>query len=357
MSLTTLTKEDAQARGILDLILPTEKVVFGKPLVFPGLTTNAAVVGTAFDYLMRFEMERRFQDVKASIWVAQVVIVRLRAHFRDAATSSMPFPARGATMDEAMARRWMTLVVEARDAVSAYAKLPKPTRTDQVAIAHHALTLARIDVLHRARYVDEKVGIEAPEDAEDCVRLLEAVPWHELVSGSPVVLNPTFGQASKRVGGADADVICGSRLIDFKATKTVAPRETLRQLLGYLILAREARRDDSAFPEITELVAYYARHRHVEVVPTVRFTSHPRFEEVCRLFLERADELGGVRAAFGDTMNDDADMPSVRSPVATSPRQVTKKASKSPEPSAPRRKPGARVAQRGNKASRKGRAR
>jgi hypothetical protein len=357
MSLTTLTKEDAPAKGILDLILPTEKLVFGKPLLFPALTTNAAVVGTAFDYLMRFEMERRFQDVKANPWLAQVVILRLRAHFQDAATRSTPFPSRGATMDEAMARRWTVLVVEARDAVSAYAKLTKPTKSDQVVIARHALTLARIDVLHRARYVDKNVGIDVPEDAEDCVRLLEAVPWHELAPEPPVVLNPTFGQASRRVGGADADVISGNRLIDFKATKTVSPRETLRQLVGYLILAREARRDDPTFPEITELVAYYARHRHVEVVPTARFTSHPRFDEVCRLFLERADELGGLHAAFGDVMKDDTDMPAVGFPLATSPRQITKKMSKARVPSAPRRMPGARLAKRGNKTSRKGRTR
>ena len=331
MSLTTLTKEDALAKGILDLILPTEKLVFGKPLLFPALTANAAVVGTAFDYLMRFEMERRFQDVKANPWLAQVVILRLRAHFQDAAPRSTPFRSRGATMDGVMARRWMVLVVEARNAVSAYVKLTNPTKGDQIVIAHHALTLARIDVLHRARYVDEKVGIEVPEDAEDCVRLLEAVPWRELVPGLPVVLNPTFGQASKRVGGADADVISGNRLIDFKTTKTVSPRETLRQLVGYLILAREARRDDPTFPEITELVAYYARHRHVEVVPTARFTSHPRFDEVCRLFRERADELGGVRAALGDTVNDDLDVPAVGFPAATSPRQVTKRRSKARE--------------------------
>jgi len=196
-------------------------------------------------------------------------------------------------MDAPTARRWIDLVGNAREAVGTFTNAAAPSHGNLIDLARHALYLARIDLFFRAKYVDEKVGTADPSDMDDCIRLLEAGPWDELISGGPVLLNPTFGEPSRRVGGADADMICGNRVIDFKVMKQVAPREILRQLVGHLILAREARCAAPSFPEITELVTYYARRRHVDVIQASRFTDHPRFEEACGWFWARADRLFG----------------------------------------------------------------
>ena len=52
-------------------------------------------------------------------------------------------------------------------------------------------------------------------------------PWH---------LNPTFAQ-SAALGGADADIICGGLLVDWKSTtqKRIVGRSELWQIAGYLL--------------------------------------------------------------------------------------------------------------------------
>ena len=54
----------------------------------------------------------------------------------------------------------------------------------------------------------------------------------------PILLNPTFGKASRMVGGADADIVAGGMLIDIKTTKKPKlDRRHFDQLAGYYALA------------------------------------------------------------------------------------------------------------------------
>jgi hypothetical protein len=120
-----------------------------------------------------------------------------------------------------------------------------------------------------------------PLAAEDCVRLLEAVQWDELRLQVPICLNPTFGDSSSAVGGADGDIISCSRLIETKSGVKVKLRDDLRQLVGYLILAH------LEGTELVELVLYYVRYNAVLVWPTAAFAEHPAFVETCDRFVKR----------------------------------------------------------------------
>lgn len=71
-----------------------------------------------------------------------------------------------------------------------------------------------------------------------------------------VIMNPTF-EGSKDVGGADADLIIGNRLVDLKTVKTIKAdrfRRWVYQLVGYALLDY---RDEY---KISELSIYFARH-------------------------------------------------------------------------------------------------
>lgn len=76
-----------------------------------------------------------------------------------------------------------------------------------------------------------------------------------LLGQVPAILNPNFG-ASRMLGGADADLIVGHRLIDIKTTKVKpAPgRQYLWQLAGYVLSDLE-----NEF-EIAEVGFYFSRH-------------------------------------------------------------------------------------------------
>lgn len=68
------------------------------------------------------------------------------------------------------------------------------------------------------------------------------------------MLNPNFG-ASPFLGGADADLILGKRLIDIKTVKKAeASRQYLWQLAGYVLS------DLENLYEIEEVGFYFARH-------------------------------------------------------------------------------------------------
>jgi len=54
--------------------------------------------------------------------------------------------------------------------------------------------------------------------------------------GDKAVLNPTFGRVSQALGGADADLIVGDRLLDIKTSVNPSPTPTEPyQLLGYAL--------------------------------------------------------------------------------------------------------------------------
>lgn len=82
-------------------------------------------------------------------------------------------------------------------------------------------------------------------------------------------MNPSFGASSALVGGADADLIAGDELIDWKVVKR--PRQGLRshlaQLAGYAILSQMEGRP------LKTCSLYFARHGITLSIPTAELLS------------------------------------------------------------------------------------
>ena len=72
MSLKSFVQvEDVRARLRVDLIMP----VLGpaREILAPPLTKNYSLVGTAFDYLLRFHLQRWNPEANTSDWIAQKI--------------------------------------------------------------------------------------------------------------------------------------------------------------------------------------------------------------------------------------------------------------------------------------------
>lgn len=259
----------------------------------PRVYQNPSLTGTAFDYFLRFELQRRAPHAKHTKWVAEQVPTILEASVMLGREADLVFlggkdsyiPA-----DE-LGHRVGIVCERARAAVDGYARGAAPSPEGLREIAAWAARLAKIDGIYRRREVDPTFE-EAPSDlVAELVDLLAVVPFDRLIHPDRMLLNPTFGEASALVGSADADLISGDVLLDFKTTKSSEVRgEHMDQLFGYFLLNRRA-----GFPEVKRVGLYFSRYGRTRFGETAVWTQKAEFAETERWFFKRAEEVYGSK--------------------------------------------------------------
>ncbi|MEW6106047.1 MAG: hypothetical protein AB1563_06755 [Bacillota bacterium] len=291
-----------------------------EPLRVKPRSSHYALVGTAFDYLLRFELQRRAPHAVAERWVAESALdllerdldaistwgggcsVRGIEQFVDPHHDVVRRLRRSSLLSEAakreiavgvaahkVAQRARRIIEGAKRAVAAYVKRKRPSATTQADLAGHAIRLARLDPVMRALRLDPQFEVVDPADVHDLLDMLALVPFDALLHPHEMRLNPTFGDASRLVGGADADLLTGDLLVDFKVTTAhEVPGRNLDQLLGYFLLARHRRRTTAQWPEINRLGLYFCRHGYFWVMEASVWTEHPQFLDIKEWFLQRA---------------------------------------------------------------------
>jgi superfamily II DNA or RNA helicase len=240
------------------------------------VTEHFALVGTAFDYLLRFEVQRRFPKAKSHRWVAEEAVDMIRWD-----------PDR----DSRAARR---VLGQAKRAHREFIRARSPSREALEALAGHALRLAKLDQFYRAATLDLTFEEASPRDVRDLLRLLSIVPFDGpfggLLAHGPILLNPTFGKLSHKMGGADADLVAGGCLIDFKVTKfPKLTDENIAQVVGYSMLADLARTGNKrAFPELGEVGLYFARHAVLQTIELGPVRQRAEYAATCAALLAAA---------------------------------------------------------------------
>lgn len=278
MSVRSLIAE-REVRERLDAILPPIRKP--KPLLsVPPRTDHYGLVGTAFDYALRFELGRRNPHAVSRAWVAE------------GAVELLPVAAErvGCTGKEIKLLKMQAAgIIEA--AQSFLKGYMGAIVVDRSQLAVHAVLLAKLDNVCRACQLDPALTEANPDDVRDVVELLAIVPYDLLSDPEVMLMNPTFGVFSSVVGGADADLISGDLLVDIKTTKAADLKpDMIRQLLVYLILAQRARADDEVFPVVRRLGIYFSRHGHLWEMPARQITGHPRYPETADWLMHFAGE-------------------------------------------------------------------
>jgi hypothetical protein len=186
--------------------------------------SNRSIVGTAFDYLLRFELQRRAPHAVAGPLIAELVPDLIWKGTETNGGGQLVLgwldceadPLRYSRIAFKVANRVREIVADAKVAIAAYVKLGMPKRTTLADLAAHAIRLAKLDPVKRGGPLDQRFEEVDPEDVEDLLSLLAIVPFDVLLHDTILLLNPNFGETSKLVGGADADLITGDTLLDFK---------------------------------------------------------------------------------------------------------------------------------------------
>lgn len=271
MSLTEFIRRP-EVRERIRKLHPDVPRKLGCPLLVKSRSRRYTLVGTAFDYLVRFELQRRAPNAVCERWIAEYAVGGLYTRPSTAPPSGHSRPGGKTARQPASRTSWTWTSRRTSNGASAaswrrpgcvaeYLGLAHPEPAHQAELAYHAIRLAKLDALVRAWTLPRDFEEASPDDIQDLLALLAVVPFDRLLHPTTLLLNPSFGESSVLVGGADADIISGDRLIEIKTTMYDEVKVSyLDQLLGYLLLSRRQRLIDPSFPKIGRLGLYYARH-------------------------------------------------------------------------------------------------
>lgn len=277
MSLTSFLKQSNDVRMALrqTFPLPRRQGLFPALQAHP-LTTNFALVGQAFDYLLRFYIQRHNPSApEQTHWVADWILWELRVDAEDK---------EGVFLQE-HERVARTFLEKAHDNHKAY--LATGEVTDD--LLRSCLDLASIDGLVRAGEIRGSLGQADQRDLRDLRNLFALIPQSPFLDGTPCLLNPAFPFPS----GADCDLLIGTTLIEIKTTKfsEVKP-DYYQQLLGYYLLnlgAQERHR------EIEHIGVYFSRHGYLWTIPIEEISEKEAFHRFLPLWSAHVERYHQAR--------------------------------------------------------------
>ena len=250
MSLTSLIREDKYLRYKIrdDFRLSGLRLKFEKtrPLLAPPKTTHSHLVGTAFDYLLRFYLEKLngLPYQRENPWVAEEATYLLRSY-------------RISTQYE----HSLKIIKKVKALRNKFNQTGRLSRE----LIRQTLRMSYIDPVLRSGRGVEYIGTDADQlDIEDIEKQFSLIDDKLFKSQKRCLLNPKFGKGSL-VGGADADLIIDDKLIDVKTTKKLElPLNDFCQIIGYLLLHRISGVDSHGEEfTIEQLGIYYSRYGYL----------------------------------------------------------------------------------------------
>lgn len=280
MSLTSLLK------------IPSVRAEFAKRVRVPELpsslvmrvprkTADPAKMGTALDYGIRFALRRKYSAIHSGKLIAELALHSRVAMQRGTRASIQKIIEQGK--------------MELENATGA-----------TESFAYWCFQLANLDIIMRQRQLPKQIPMVPTEhDIREFRALMKIAVgvWYPVERYC--LLNPTFGEGSSLVGGADADVVQDGIIIDIKTVAKPNLADVLYQLVGYYVLADSYEVDGlPAGEKITEVAVYFARHGSLIRLPIERLVTPEQVEELHDVLAEampsqRMMTSGDVIASLG----------------------------------------------------------
>ena len=272
MSLTSLITGNTPVRQKLADWFPKPRLPLKGELIVPSVAKNRSLIGIAYDYLLRFHLERAMPYAKGSRWIAQTTLNKLRQHGHRGGVlvGDELFPVSD------VARLVDVMIEDAEEHRGRFLAGGPLSRK----LIQSALDLAHCDVYHRIGRLDARFGCSAHDDEIlELRRLVRATPLESFTAKETCLLNPDFGAGSTRIGGADADLLLDETLIDVKTTINLQLRvENWRQLIAYAALNEHFPMGGGYEPRpIRTIGVYFARHGLYACWPLRHLVSGDRF--------------------------------------------------------------------------------
>jgi hypothetical protein len=255
--------------------LDVKKEIIAKPY-----TNNYSLVGTAFDYLFRFIIEKENQGkvkIIKTLWIAEECLLLLKTFYsmnkginkelvREMNEEQKTFELILKNFIEKFGKEKIN---ELTNILAETKKLYKnyliSGKMDEKLI-ENSLILAQLDTIFRAgtsvllsKNFIENFGKVNSKDVADLKNLISIIPKNLFRAKKLCILNPSFKEA-ELVHGADCDLIIDDTIIEIKTIKKLEFRsESFYQLLGYYILNEIGGITILGKIEINKLGIYYSR--------------------------------------------------------------------------------------------------
>jgi hypothetical protein len=286
MSLTTIlsygTKEYKGFRAFLCESFPKPRLKENYPLQTPLISTSPSLIGTAFDYLLRFNLEKKYRSkVISTGWVSEHAI---NGYFKSIGLSFQSFG-----YEEELTSRSIKQLMSIKKKVpqkfkwckTVHAKFLRSELRDSSQLTEVCLFLARLDNIYRRGLptVDELKALfdTNKHDIEELRSLTRCCNLDRFKADSHIILNPGFGTD---IVSADADLVVDEMLIDVKVTKHLKlTREHFNQLIGYYLLYLIGGFRIKKKVKISKIAIYFARHDFLWTVDIEQIGSEQLFRK------------------------------------------------------------------------------
>jgi len=269
MSLTSLIKDDKELRQKISATFLRPKLDKSKPLLIESNTKHAALIGVAFDYLFRFHLERINKVDTEKPWVSELSIERLLELERDE-------------------EKYNTGIEIINNVKSLKEKFIK-TGDCSIDLIKETLRMSYIDPYYRSGFGAEYIGSHADEeDINETKKQIDLINLEEFRAKNICLLNPTFGDASGLVGGADADFLVDDKLIDIKTTKKLAlSLNDFCQIIGYYVLHEIGGINANKKIKINKIGIYYSRYAYLFIFNIQDIINKEELSEFIKWFSSR----------------------------------------------------------------------
>jgi len=286
MSLNALIRDNAELRQGFGKRLLRPQVKLEQGLQVPPQTANLQTVGNAFDYLLRFHLQRLNPNARDTVWAAERGVELIGLGPAAVKGSDVPTISRHPKRLKAAG-----YLADAKRQHKAF--LQNGQVTDNLVAAVYRL--AHLDVAYRSgpdRVNWHGIGYLDPGDATDLKALLQRVDDNLFRASRACLLHPALA-AADLVGGAEPDMILDDCLIDVRTAKEA--RIDVRdfyQLVGYYLLlglggvSRPDRPPEQC--PVTAIGIYLARFGQLWKVPVKTVIPAGSIADLTRWFVDTA---------------------------------------------------------------------
>lgn len=268
MSLTSIlnynNEQYKEFRALLEELFPLPQFVGETSIKVEPITKNYTLIGTAFDYLIQFALEKKFKGlVCGNKWIAESALRYFQSSQVIGKIRKMDFD----TILEIQQQQeeCNKLVNEKFNRCKALYNEYISTSIDvSDELLEASLFLGRLDlVFWTGLFNSNKINLnpEKPDNIKDLRLLLGNCDLDLFTPKKKIILNPSFGKGSMLAGGVDAYLIVDNTLIVVKVTKEQkVTRQIYNQVIGCYLLYLIGGVDKHKDVRIENLGIYFARY-------------------------------------------------------------------------------------------------